>query len=185
VVGTEKYLLRHTNYFTLVPVTEERDISAFAGAVMGLVNVIRRGQGRAFDVELVGIMELLLRRGPLSPGEIAAELNAKPSSVTGRVKSLREAGRVVIRPDPADGRRYTVGLSEAGEQEIDRMVDNGLRLFAAWTAAWTDQEISTFTHLAQRLVGTSGPEPTRAKTDRRDQWWKYQANNDATNGGTS
>ena len=120
--------------------TEERDISAFAGAVMGLVNVIRRGQGRAFDAELVAIMELLLRRGPLSPGEIAAELNAKPPSVTGRLKTLRESGRVVIRPDPADGRRCTVGLSEVGEQEMDRLVDEGLRLFAQWTAAWTDRD---------------------------------------------
>jgi DNA-binding MarR family transcriptional regulator len=168
-----------------VPVTEERDISAFAGAVMGLVNVIRRGQGRAFDIELVSIMELVLRRGPLSPGVIAAELNAKPSSVTGRLKTLRESGRVVIHPDPSDGRRYTVGLSEAGEQEMDRMVDEGLRLFAEWTAAWTDQEMNTFTHLAQRLIGTTGSEPIRARTDRRDQWWKHEANNDATNGGTS
>lgn len=168
-----------------MPVTEERDISAFAGAVMGLVNVIRRGQGRAFDAELVSIMELLLRRGPLSPGVIAAELNAKPSSVTGRVKTLRESGRVVIRADPSDGRRYTVGLSETGEQEMDRLVDEGLRLFAEWTAAWTDQELDTFTHLAQRLIETTGSPPIRARTDRRDQWWKHEANNDATNGGTS
>jgi DNA-binding MarR family transcriptional regulator len=160
---------------------KERDITAFAGAVMGLVNVIRRGQGRAFDTELVAIMELLLRRGPLSPGEIAAELNAKPSSVTGRLKSLRESGRVVIHPDAADGRRYTVELSKAGEQEMDRLVEDGLRLFAAWTAGWTDEEVSTFTRLAGRLAGATGPAPTQAKPDRRDQWWKH----DTINGRTS
>ncbi|GAA5179538.1 hypothetical protein GCM10023322_09780 [Rugosimonospora acidiphila] len=168
-------------YISIGHMAEERDITAFAGAVMGLVNVIRRGQGRAFDTELVAIMELLLRRGALSPGEIAAELNAKPSSVTGRLKSLRESGRVVIRPDAVDGRRYTVELSRAGEQEMDRMVEEGLRLFAAWTAAWTDEEISTFTRLAGRLVGAPGPAPTRAKPGKRDQWWKH----DATNEGTS
>jgi DNA-binding MarR family transcriptional regulator len=148
-----------------------RNVQELAGAVMALVQLINRGQARAFDVELAAVMQLLLREGLLTPSEIARELEVPRSSVTGRVKLLRESGKVEIRPDPDDGRSYLAGLTGAGEQEMNRLIDEGLEIFTTWTSDWSDEEIETFTRLTRRLLGQAPPPPAAAHS-RRDPWWK-------------
>lgn len=148
-----------------------RNVQELTAAVMALVQLVNRGQARAFDVELVAVMQLLMREGLLSPSEIARQLEVPRSSVTGRVKLLRESGRVEIRPDPDDGRSYLAGLTAAGEQEMNRLIAEGLEIFATWTSGWTDEEIETFTRLTQRLTGQAAPGPSVAQS-RRDPWWK-------------
>jgi len=147
------------------------NVQELAGAVMALVQLVNRGQARAFDVELAAVMQLLLREGLLSPSEIARQLEVPRSSVTGRVKLLRESGRVEIRPDPADGRSYLAGLTGAGEQEMSRLIGEGLEIFTAWTSDWSDEEVEVFTRLARRLTGQAPPAPAAAQP-RRDPWWK-------------
>lgn len=147
-----------------------RNVQELAGAVMALVQLINRGQARAFDVELAAVMQLLLREGLLSPSEIARHLGVPRSSVTGRVKLLRESGWVEIHPDPDDGRSYLAGLTGAGEQEMSRLIGEGLEVFAAWTSDWSDEEIEAFTRLARRLTGQAPPPP--AAQSRRDPWWR-------------
>lgn len=154
------------------------NVQELAGSVMALVQLINRGQARAFDVELVAVMQLLLREGVLPPSEIARQLEVPRSSVTGRVKTLRESGWVEISPDPADGRSYLAGLTGAGEQEMNRLIGAGHEIFTAWTADWSDEEIGTFTRLARRLTGQAPLPPTAAQS-RRDPWWKHDDNGPA------
>lgn len=146
-----------------------RNVQELAGAVMALVQLVNRGQARAFDVELAAIMQLL-REGLLSPSEIARQLEVPRSSVTGRVKLLRESGWVEIRPDPDDGRSYLAGLTGAGEQEMSRLIGEGLEVFATWTSDWSDDEIETFARLVRRLTGQVPPPP--AGQSRRAPWWR-------------
>jgi DNA-binding MarR family transcriptional regulator len=146
-----------------------RNVQELAGAVMALVQLVNRGQARAFDVELAAIMQLL-REGLLSPSEIARQLEVPRSSVTGRVKLLRESGWVEIRPDPDDGRSYLAGLTGAGEQEMSRLIGEGLEVFAMWTSDWSDDEIETFARLVRRLTGQVPPPP--AGQSRRAPWWR-------------
>lgn len=54
---------------------ERTDIEEFSGAVMALVNLIRRGQARAFDTELVAVMQLLAD-GRASPRARSPRLSA-------------------------------------------------------------------------------------------------------------
>jgi DNA-binding MarR family transcriptional regulator len=152
----------------------ETDVQELAAAVMALVQLINRGQARAFDTELVAVMQLLLHEGLLSPSEIARQLEAPRSSVTGRVKLLRESGRVEIHPDPDDGRSYLAGLTGEGEQEMNRLIGEGLEIFTTWTSDWSEEEINTFTRLARRLLGQVPPAPAAAP--RRDPWWKRDNN---------
>jgi DNA-binding MarR family transcriptional regulator len=154
-----------------------RNVEELTAAVSALVQLINRGQARAFDTELVAVMQLLKQEEPLSPSEIARRLDVPRSSVTGRIKLLRESGRVQIQPDPADGRSYLAGLTAAGRREMDRLIDQGLEVFAAWTADWSDEEIETFTRLASKLVGQAPPSP--AAPSRRDPWWKRDTANPA------
>jgi DNA-binding MarR family transcriptional regulator len=157
---------------------QRTNVQELAGAVVALVQLINRGQARAFDVELVAVMQLLLREGLLSPSEIARQLGVPRSSVTGRVKLLRESGRVQIRPDPDDGRSYLAGLTDAGEQEMNRLIAEGTEIFATWISDWSDEEIETFTRLTRRLLGQAPLAPAAAKS-RRDPWWKHDGTNRA------
>jgi DNA-binding MarR family transcriptional regulator len=150
--------------------SREQSVAELTGAVASLVQLINRGQARAFDVELVAVMQLLLRSGPSSPSEIAAELEVPRSSVTGRIKTLREAGMADIRPIAGDGRSYQVDLSGTGRQEMTRLISEGLEIFTAWTSDWTEEEIGTFTRLARRLVGETWP--ASSGRARREPWWK-------------
>lgn len=150
-----------------------KNVRELAGAVTALMQLINRGQARAFDVELVAVMQLLLREGLLPPSEIARQLEVPRSSVTGRVRLLRESGWVDIRPDPDDGRSYLAGLTGAGEQEMSRLVSEGLEVFTMWTSDWSDEEIETFTRLTRRLLGQAPP-PSAAQP-RRDPWWRQDS----------
>jgi DNA-binding MarR family transcriptional regulator len=150
---------------------EREEVAEFAGALMALVDIVKRGQAKAFDAELAAVTEVVYRHGSLTPNQIAAELGVPRSSVTRRVKALRKNGTVFIRPDPGDARSYHVQLSASGQDEMDRLVEEGLDRFAAWLTGWTPEEVRTFTALARRLAG----EPSSQQAPpRKGAWWRHQ-----------
>lgn len=104
-------MLSGANYDTTGRMHERVDVEEFAGAVMALVNLIRRGQAKAFDTELVAVMQLLGDGRALLPSEIADVLGSPRSSVTRRIQALEGTGKIEIRPDPDDGRSYRVAVS--------------------------------------------------------------------------
>jgi DNA-binding MarR family transcriptional regulator len=150
-------------------VVSHRDVEEFTGAVMALVEVIRRGQSRAFNTDQVAVMQLLAAGDALLPSEIAAALDVPRSSVTRRIQELQRAGKVEIEPSSSDGRSYQVGLTPAGRAELDALAAKGRDLFAVWVSDWSSEEIRTFTALARRL--TDQPRAARAQ-QRQGAWWK-------------
>ena len=147
----------------------DRDVEEFTGAVMALVEVIRRGQSRAFNTEQVAVMQLLAGSDALPPSEIAAALGVPRSSITRRIQELQRTGKAEIEPSDSDGRSYRVRLTRAGRAELDGLEAKGRDLFAAWISDWTSEEIHTFTALARRLTGLPSPAP---EPERRGAWWK-------------
>ena len=136
---------------------------------MALVEVIRRGQSRAFNTEQVAVMQLLAAGDPLPPSEIAAALSVPRSSITRRIQELQRTGKVEIRPSASDGRSYRVRLTPAGRAELDALEAKGRELFATWIGDWNSEEIRTFAALARRLTGLPHPAPAR---ERQGAWWK-------------
>jgi hypothetical protein len=76
-------------------VASDREVEEFTGAVMALVEVIRRGQSRAFNTEQVAMMQLLaasdallpVRRSPAasrSSSAPAGSRSSRPSQTAGR-----------------------------------------------------------------------------------------------------
>lgn len=59
--------------------------------------------------------------GPLSQKEMGARLRLEKSTVSRLVASLERRGWVERQPDPADGRAYLVGLTEAGRRLSGRL----------------------------------------------------------------
>ena len=147
----------------------DREIEEFTGAVMALVEVIRRGQSRAFNTEQVAVMQLLAGGDALLPSEIAAALDVPRSSITRRIQELQRTGKAEIQPSVSDGRSYRVRLTPAGRAELDALAAKGRDLFAAWISGWSSEEIRTFSALARRLTGLPRPAPAR---ERHGAWWK-------------
>jgi DNA-binding MarR family transcriptional regulator len=56
----------------------------------------------------------LSRGGPQSVSDLAAAARMRPQSMAQTVKELEDGGYVVRRPDPDDGRRVIIELTDAG-----------------------------------------------------------------------
>ena len=62
----------------------------------------------------LAVLSRLDREGPASVSDLAAADRMRPQSMAQTVRDLEEAGLVSRRPDPADGRRHLVELTDTG-----------------------------------------------------------------------
>jgi DNA-binding MarR family transcriptional regulator len=74
------------------------------------------------------------RGGPASPGTLAEEERVSPQAIATTIAAMEGKGYVVRRPDPADGRRAIVSLTQLGTSvrrerrgESARRLEAGLR----------------------------------------------------------
>lgn len=87
------------------------------------VTRLRRRMKETYDSQQItasqsSVLARLNRDGPASVGDLAAAERVRHQSMAASVKALEERGLVVRTPDPADGRRQLVSLSEQGEQFV-------------------------------------------------------------------
>ncbi|MEP7360252.1 MAG: hypothetical protein ABI744_01605 [Chloroflexota bacterium] len=52
--------------------------------------------------------------GPIAPTDLAAVVGMPPTTLSHYIRHMREAGHVVEKKDPADGRSRTLALSRSG-----------------------------------------------------------------------
>jgi DNA-binding MarR family transcriptional regulator len=78
----------------------------------------------------LNVLAHLSRRGPMTPGELAATERVQPQSLTRTLASLEDHALITRHPDPADGRRSLIAITEAGRQMLGR----DLRQRDAWLA---------------------------------------------------
>lgn len=90
-------------------------IRALASACLPLLAGMARevGTGRSG----VGVL-LLTWRAPLAPGELSAALGLTPSAMTTVVGDLVAAGLATRAPDPDDGRRAVVAITEDAQEAL-------------------------------------------------------------------
>jgi DNA-binding MarR family transcriptional regulator len=62
----------------------------------------------------MAVLGRLLQDGPASTSDLAAAERVRPQSMAATVGSLEERGLIVRNPDPTDGRRQLMSLSESG-----------------------------------------------------------------------
>jgi DNA-binding MarR family transcriptional regulator len=84
--------------------------------------LVRRLRQVHLDGELTlsqtSVLVRLDREGPATPSELAAGEGIRPQSVGTIVAALRERGLVARDPDPHDGRRVVVSLTDAGLEAL-------------------------------------------------------------------
>ncbi|MCW2870243.1 MarR family transcriptional regulator [Actinacidiphila oryziradicis] len=84
--------------------------------------LVRRLRQVHLDGELTlsqtSVLVRLDREGPATPSELAAGEGIRPQSMGTIVAALRERGLVARDPDPHDGRRVVVSLTDAGLEAL-------------------------------------------------------------------
>jgi DNA-binding MarR family transcriptional regulator len=80
------------------------------------------------------VLRLVGHYGSISAGDLARALHIHPSSLTGMLRRLTQAGLLRRRRDPVDGRRALLTLTAAGkklnalrEGTVESVVDRALR----------------------------------------------------------
>jgi DNA-binding MarR family transcriptional regulator len=64
------------------------------------------------------VLSLLSKGGPTSASELAATEGVRPQSMAATLAALAEHGLIDRHPDPEDGRRQLVTLSETGREHV-------------------------------------------------------------------
>ena len=108
--------------------------------------------GVPVDRASVPVLRLLADAGPQRSGDIAARLAVEAPHVTRQVQRLEGAGYVERVPDPTDRRAYTVRLTGAGREAVDRVLDVARLSILEALSEWTPEERGQLATLFDRMV---------------------------------
>ena len=134
--------------------------------ILGAATALRRGTtrlGRRLRMErpepgpaeqelsnlALSVLAHLHRRGPMTPGALAAAERLQPQSLTRTLAGLERRHLVIREPEGRDGRRSLLGLTEAGAQALVR----DMRQRDDWLAAAMARELTRAERELLRLAG--------------------------------
>ncbi|MEV8099919.1 MarR family transcriptional regulator [Kitasatospora sp. NPDC085879] len=90
------------------------------------------------------VLSRLGKDGPASASDLAAAERVRPQSMAATLAVLDERGLVLRRPDPGDGRRQLVSLSDTGQAFLEDCRRAGEEWLArSLQARFTEQERQT------------------------------------------
>jgi DNA-binding MarR family transcriptional regulator len=128
--------------------SEDPDVGQVAAALRVSIGLLLR---RLRQVQVEGELSLpessalvrLDRGGPTTPGELAKLEQISPQSMGATLAALETRGLVERRPDPRDGRRVVLSVTEAGRDVLlDRRNERTRQLAQALSAGFTPAELS-------------------------------------------
>jgi DNA-binding MarR family transcriptional regulator len=72
-----------------------------------------------FPQSQIQVLSRLDRLGPATASTLAAESHVRPQSMGETIAELHRAGLVDRSPDPTDGRRILVAITDRGQEELN------------------------------------------------------------------
>ncbi|MGO4425161.1 MarR family winged helix-turn-helix transcriptional regulator [Streptomyces sp. MCAF7] len=127
-----------------------------------VVGRLRRRFKETYDNEELtptqtAVLSRLSKDGPASTSDLAAAERVRPQSMAATLGVLDERGLIRRRPDPGDGRRQLISLSESGTA----YVDDARRAGEEWLArslesGYTEEERQTIIEALVLLDRLSG-----------------------------
>lgn len=148
---------------TIVAVTEQLDVADMARDLRVLIGTLRRRMNRgAASGDLrpsqVNALLRLESAGPMTVTALAASEGVRPQSMGATIAALEAAGMVRGTPDPSDGRRTILALSDQARELIaarrsakDEWLVHALRTHLTATER---QTVHTAVELLKRLIDT-------------------------------
>jgi DNA-binding MarR family transcriptional regulator len=133
--------------------------TAIRRGVLGLGRRLRteRNTGGLTSLEL-SVLGHLNRRGPMTPGVLAAADRIQPQSLTRTLTSLEGDGLLSRQPDPGDGRRSLLTITPPGVGALRSEMDQSDRwLAAAITAKLTSTEAELLRIAGQLMERLADP----------------------------
>jgi DNA-binding MarR family transcriptional regulator len=140
--------------------TPDTDITAVAAALRDSIGLLRRrlrqvkaerGDGDLTLPESAALVRLD-RGGPTTPGALARQEQISPQSMGATVAALEGRGLVERQPDPDDGRRAVISVTEAGRQVLrDRRNAHTALLARALSDGFTRVELDVLAGAAPLL----------------------------------
>lgn len=92
----------------------------------------------------ISALSRLDRAGPATPGQLAKIEQISPQAMGVTLSGLEERGFVERRPDPADGRRAVMSLTEAGRRAVrNKRTARNEQLAKALSDGFTRSELRT------------------------------------------
>ena len=127
--------------------SEDPDVGQVAAALRVSIGLLLR---RLRQVRVEGELTLpessalvrLDRGGPATPSELAKREQISPQSMGATLAALEARGLVERRPDPRDGRRVVLSVTEAGRDVLlDKRNARARQLAQALSAGFTPAEL--------------------------------------------
>ena len=127
--------------------SQDLDVNEVAGALRVSISLLLR---RLRQVQVEGELTLpetsaltrLDRGGPATPSALARLEQISPQSMGATVGALESRGLIERRPDPEDGRRAVMSLTETGRQVVhDKRSARTEQLVKALWAGFTRSEL--------------------------------------------
>jgi DNA-binding MarR family transcriptional regulator len=122
-------------------------------ALMSVGRVMRQRQSAdSIDPGTFWLLKTISHRGPLRITELATSTHLDTSTVSRHVSQLERNGMVERTPDPADGRAQLVGISAAGQDELDQAFQRRRDVLEATLAEWDEHDVAEFERLLSKFV---------------------------------
>jgi DNA-binding MarR family transcriptional regulator len=141
--------------------TESPDVAEIAGALRVSIGLlVRRLRQIRTEGELTlpesSALSRLDRGGATTSSELARQEQISPQSMGATLGALEARGLAERRPDPDDGRRIVISITETGRQVLgDRRDQRTQRIAKALSAGFTEaelQQLRTAVPLLERLA---------------------------------
>lgn len=121
---------------------DERAASDLRVALGRIVRRLRQAH-RPGELTLseVSVLARLDRDGPATPGALAVDERVRPQAMGATLAALEQRGLVARMPDPDDGRRVSISMTDAGRQILyDRRSASTRRMTRALAEGLTPEE---------------------------------------------
>jgi DNA-binding MarR family transcriptional regulator len=124
---------------------ETDDERAAADLRVALARIVRRLRQAHEPGELtlseVSVLSRLDRDGPATPGVLASGERVRPQAMGTTLAALEQRGLVARMPDPDDGRRVSMSVTESGRRLLlDRRSASTRRMSRALAEGFTPEE---------------------------------------------
>jgi DNA-binding MarR family transcriptional regulator len=112
---------------------------------------LERARRQRKGASTLSLLQVIGDHESVRPSEIADVQQVHPSLVTRQVRELEDARYVTVTPDPADRRSCLVSLTPEGTEELNRLVQFGLKRFALFVRDWEPHQVRMLTELLWKL----------------------------------